>query len=270
MRSPARPTMRCTCTTRRARTETEAGKLVCASCNPTGARPVGVEIPDRFTLVASADVWTGNTLPRTFRSGTERRSATISTSHVIYPIAAACSSTAATRSCRRTSTATRTCTSTSPPGTRTRKARCSARPPASRYSERSDGCVGLVSSGEAPGESAFLDASETGGDVFFLSSGQLAPQDYDTAYDVYDAHECTTAAPCFPSPAAVSPSCDTGDSCKAAPSPQPAIYGAPASATFSGAGNLTSSSPVVSKKSVKCAKEQEAQPWQVCQGENQA
>jgi hypothetical protein len=70
-------------------------------------------------------------------------------------------------------------------------------------------------------------------------------QDYDTAYDVYDAHECTSAAPCFPTPAALPPSCETGDSCKPAPTPQPTIYGAPSSETFSGPGNVSGGAPVL-------------------------
>lgn len=58
------------------------------------------------------------------------------------------------------------------------------------------GCVGLISSGTSPHESAFLDASENGNDVFFLTSQQLVPQDVDSNYDVYDAHVCEPAAPC--------------------------------------------------------------------------
>jgi hypothetical protein len=107
-----------------------------------------------------------------------------------------------------------------------------------RGGEEGAGCVGLISSGSSPQESGFLDASESGGDVFFFTSARLSPQDSDTSPDVYDAHECTTAAPCYPQAAAVqSPPCDTGDSCRAAATPQPSIFGAPASATFSGPGN---------------------------------
>lgn len=36
------------------------------------------------------------------------------------------------------------------------------------FSGSTEGCLALVSSGVAAGESGFLDASETGGDVFFL------------------------------------------------------------------------------------------------------
>jgi NHL repeat-containing protein/fibronectin type III domain protein len=116
------------------------------------------------------------------------------------------------------------------------------------YSPRSGGCVGLISSGQATGESAFLDASGSGGDVFFLTTGRLVPQDYDNALDVYDAHECRSAAPCFPEPTVVPRPCETGDACKPAPTPQPAIYGSPSSETFSGAGNVTPEAPAATVK----------------------
>jgi hypothetical protein len=120
------------------------------------------------------------------------------------------------------------------------------------YSERSEGCVGLISSGTSPEDSAFLEASETGGDVFFVTTAKLAPRDVDDAYDVYDAHECASAAPCFAAPSAVTPPCVTEASCRPAPTPQPAIFGSPASATFSGAGNVvpSGSPPVVQPKSL--------------------
>jgi hypothetical protein len=101
------------------------------------------------------------------------------------------------------------------------------------------GCLSLISSGTSSEESVFLDASETGDDVFFLTAARLTAQDVDTSLDVYDAHVCSSAVPCVRVPVS-SPPCSSGDSCKAAPSPQPAIYGAPASATFSGAGNVPS------------------------------
>ncbi len=80
------------------------------------------------------------------------------------------------------------------------------------------GCVGLISSGTSSQESAFLDASakggrdgegeEGGGDVFFMTTSQLAPQDEDHAYDIYDAHECTVSSPCVSPPSsAVPPPC---------------------------------------------------------------
>jgi hypothetical protein len=108
------------------------------------------------------------------------------------------------------------------------------------FNAKSDGCVGLISSGTSPEESGFLDASKGGGDAFFLTASRLTSQDYDTAFDIYDAHECSVAVACV-APPAPPPPCNSGDSCKAAPSSQPSIFGAPASATFNGAGNVAGS-----------------------------
>ncbi len=96
------------------------------------------------------------------------------------------------------------------------------------------GCVALISSGTSPHESAFLDASKDGEDVFFLTAAQLAPQDEDTNFDVYDARVCGTTCPAPPpSP----PTQCEGEGClktfEAGSS-----FGAPATATSSGAGNL--------------------------------
>jgi hypothetical protein len=120
------------------------------------------------------------------------------------------------------------------------------------------GCVGLISSGDGSEEAAFLDASETGGDVFFLSTSQLSPLDVEGGRTLYDAQECTRSVPCASPPAAPSPPCVTEASCKAAPSLQPEIFGSPASATFSGPGDLVPPPPAVvkkvTKKTVKCGK----------------
>ena len=70
--------------------------------------------------------------------------------------------------------------------------------------------MNLVSSGTSSEESAFLDASEDGSDVFFLTAAQRSSQDVDTALDVYDAHECSASSPCVPPPA------DTPDTSPAA------------------------------------------------------
>jgi hypothetical protein len=121
-----------------------------------------------------------------------------------------------------------------------------------------NGCVALLSSGRSGEESAFLDASASGDDAFLLTSAQLVPQDFDTAVDVYDAHVCTSPAPCL-SAASSPPACTTADACRAAPSPQPLIFGEPSSATFSGAGNLAPTATTLApgkttKKTVKCSK----------------
>jgi len=122
---------------------------------------------------------------------------------------------------------------------------CSAS--SSGFDEGEGGCVSLVSSGTSSKESGFLDASANGNDVFFLTGERLVGEDKDTALDVYDARVCSAAEPCAAG-AASSSACVTADACRAAPSPQPSVFGAPSSATFAGAGNLGSSSPVAKPK----------------------
>jgi hypothetical protein len=113
--------------------------------------------------------------------------------------------------------------------------------------DEATGCVSLVSSGSSSEESAFLEASETGDDVFFITAAQLSGADQDNAFDIYDAHVCADAPGC-PGPVGGSPPpCASSDACRAAPAPQPEIFGAPASSTFSGVGNLTPP-PVVKAK----------------------
>jgi hypothetical protein len=119
----------------------------------------------------------------------------------------------------------------------------------STFSVAAGGCIGLISSGSSGEESVFLDASGSGDDVFFLTSAPLVAADKDTAFDVYDAHACSRLAPCS-SEAVSSPACVTVEGCRVSPSLQPSIFGAPASATFSGSGNQV----VSSVSPVKCVK----------------
>ena len=104
--------------------------------------------------------------------------------------------------------------------------------------EEPTGCVALISSGRSSEESLFLDASEDGSDVFFMTSVSLVSQDFDTSYDVYDAHECTTASPCPQAVGEQPPPCTTADSCRAAPTPQPTIFGVGPTETLVSTGNL--------------------------------
>ena len=122
--------------------------------------------------------------------------------------------------------------------------------------EYEDGHVYPISTGTSPRASTFKGASESGGNVFFQSSQQLVPQDTQPeASVIYDAR----VEGGFPEPASPPP-CTNADACRAPVSPQPSVYGAPASATFSGAGNLTppevkpKAKPKPKSKSVKCKK----------------
>jgi len=117
-----------------------------------------------------------------------------------------------------------------------------------RFSVRSGGCVSLLSSGKSSGESAFMDASATGGDVFVITADKLVSQDFDESRDIYDVHECLDSAPCFPPARVAPPACTPADACRAAPTPQRLVFGSPASETFNGVGNVTASMPVVAVK----------------------
>ncbi len=110
------------------------------------------------------------------------------------------------------------------------------------------GCVGLISSGVAFGPSEFLEANGSGGDVFFTTLERLVSKDVDTAVDVYDAHECTAGSPCASPELPAREECGSASTCRGGPATQPQIFGAPSSATFSGAGNV---SPEVGQEAPK-------------------
>ena len=102
--------------------------------------------------------------------------------------------------------------------------------------------MALISSGASPEESAFLDASESGGDVYFLSSAKLTSDDVNGGLVLFDAHECTAESQCVSpaAPASGGPA-KPKPPAKRAPTPQPEVFGAGPSDTFSGPGNLTPS-----------------------------
>ena len=125
--------------------------------------------------------------------------------------------------------------------------------------EEGAGCVALISSGISDQESAFMEASETGGDVFFLTAAHLVPGEIEVGDSLYDAHECTGTSPCAPE-TQTPPKCKSASECRGGSEPQPGIYGAPPSQTFNGLGNITAepAAPAakkkVVKKTVKCHK----------------
>ncbi len=120
--------------------------------------------------------------------------------------------------------------------------------------EYEGGHVYLISSGTSSFESNLEDVSESGDDVFFRSNQQLVPQDNQEGQIViYDARvDGGFAEPSSP------PLCTTADACRTPVAPQPSVYGAPASQTFSGVGNLapppSSSGKTTVKKVTKCKK----------------
>ncbi len=227
----------------------QAGRLVCASCDPTGARPLGVF--DNFSggensgtarpLVNENGTWGGNggsaggSQKPHWLAGSLPGASEADNRDVYYPRYLSDEGRLFFNSpdglVAQATNGLEDVYEYEPPGVGS----CTTSEPG--YSERSDGCVNLVSSGTSSGESVFYDTSVNGDDVFFITSAKLVAADYDTSYDVYDAHVCSSEAPCTPE-AVSPPECTTEASCRPAPAPQPEIFGPAPSATFSGVGNV--------------------------------
>jgi DNA-binding beta-propeller fold protein YncE len=236
-------------------------RLLCASCNPTGARPVGLAEGNEYeeNLVDYAKNWQYRTMAANvpglttkslsssiyqaryiddsgrlfFNSNDALVPADVNGKEDVYEYEPS-----GVGSCQ-------------PPGY--------GESGSVVYSSTVEGCIALISTGTSSEESAFMDASESGGDVFFLTLSRLVPADYDTSIDLYDSHECTSSSPCAPAPALTPPPCTTGDACKPGPTPQPTLYGEPSSQTFSGAGNVTPGSTAAKTVKPKTAVQPRAQ-----------
>jgi hypothetical protein len=233
----------------------EEGNLICASCNPTGARPHGVEYHpgspggfDSLPLAGGDHVWDAHdwlaaNIPgwTAFQLGDALyQSRYLSDSGRLFFNSSDALLPADTNGVGDVY-------EYEPSGA----GDCGASSP-TYFSDR-DGCLGLISSGASSEESAFLDAGESGADVFFLTTSRLDPRDTDTALDVYDAHACSAESPCPPPPAAKPPACE-GDACQAPATPP--LDPTPGSLTFNGAGNVLECPKGKVKKSGKCAKKQ--------------
>jgi sugar lactone lactonase YvrE len=91
------------------------------------------------------------------------------------------------------------------------------------------GCVSLISSGKSPKDSEFVDADADGSDVYFKTGSSLVEQD-PGLIDIYDAR----VGGGFPPPPPAPPEC-AGDACQSVPAPP--NDPTPASAAFRGAGD---------------------------------
>jgi hypothetical protein len=118
----------------------------------------------------------------------------------------------------------------------------------------SGACVALISSGASDRESAFIEATPDGGDVFFLTEANLLPQDTDTAFDIYDARTCTSLSPCLTIPAPVGGGCAEAETCRPAGPPVQAPGGGAGSATLSGPGNPPAPPPQAQVQGTKTSK----------------
>jgi DNA-binding beta-propeller fold protein YncE len=187
-----------------------ADELVCVSCNPTGARPRGVNRGGVLTpvwVVASlAPRRTPLHAPRSISS--DGRRLFFESHEQLVP---------------RDTNNTWDVYQWEQAG----KGSCTTS--RSSYDAKSGGCVDLISSGLTPSGARFLDADPSGSSVFIGTQGSLISAD-PGSNDVYVARVNGG----FPEPAPPEPACE-GEACQSPPpAPEPP---APASAAFRGPGN---------------------------------
>jgi hypothetical protein len=191
------------------------GELVCASCNPSGARPrgrkVGGEDALPFWAAAQLPTWItqwqpghplsddGNRLFFESFEGLVPRDNNGRTDVYEWERAAS-------------------------------KEDCLQVQGGELYVPASSGCLSLISSGQASEDVRLLDASADGSNVFFTTAAGLLPQDPGLR-DIYDAR----ALGGFPPPQEPPPACE-GEACQGLLTPPDDPT--PASATFQGAGNV--------------------------------
>jgi hypothetical protein len=234
-----------------------SGTLSCSSCDPTGARPQGVEYGQLNTgeggIAGGDSVWESSTMIAAMVPAWTHYTIT----NALYQSRYLDNSgrlffTSSDALVARDVNSTEDVYEFEPEGVPAGAAACTSSSGSGSVAFRpahggvvagvvvteSPGCVGLISSGISSQQSAFLDASETGSEVFVLTSAQLGREDKDTAADVYDARECSAASPCREETAALTPECDSEASCRPARSPSPELVGSGGSATVFGPGNL--------------------------------
>jgi hypothetical protein len=210
------------------RYDTATETLACLSCNPSGARPSGaLDAPQGEALAVDVgELWQGRALaadlPQTRREGLGKESfyfprAVHDDGRVFFNAVDAL--------VPADSNGTWDVYEYEPGGVGS----CNTTSGGAGTVRSAGGCVSLISSGAGDKESAFLDASVGGNDVFFLTAAQLSVTDEDHEADIYDARVGGVAATRVPSVECL------GEACQPPVSP-PALQ-TPASASFEGRGN---------------------------------
>jgi hypothetical protein len=143
-----------------------SGELVCASCNPSGLRPLGQSNLSLMRVVPTAFFPQPENLTaagRLFFESQDALSPKDTNGHIqdVYEW----------------------------------------EPEGIGSCERAGGCLFLISSGHSTGDSMFMNATPSGEDAFFITRERLVPEDLDEMLDLYDARvgggfEVPETAPC--------------------------------------------------------------------------
>lgn len=204
--------------------QVSSGKLLCASCSPTGARPVSFN-PIRGSFRAAGAIPPGEDPLYASRPLSEDGRRLFFTS--------------AERLVARDTDGRVDLYQWEAPG----EGSCSAA--SSSYVADDGGCIDLISSGRLTRDAEFRDASPSGEDVFFATSQSLLPQDPGLV-DIYDAR----VGGGLPIPQPPAPTCE-GEACQSPPAPP--NDPTPASSAFEGAGNVRESA-AKKQKAKRCKK----------------
>jgi DNA-binding beta-propeller fold protein YncE len=229
--------------------DTSTDRLDCVSCNPTGARPAGQEVGQvnerHYWAAAEIPGWEYTQYPPRVLSADGDR-LFFESYDALLP-----SDTNGVRDVYEWERASdqEACDQVG----------------ATLYVEAAGGCLSLISSGESAQPSEFIDASSDGSNVFFTTNQSLVPQDTGLV-DLYDAR--INGGFATQAQASV---CE-GEACQGAASPP--NDATPASASFSGPGDLVStlttaapSKTVVTKKKTALQQKNElAKALKACRG----
>lgn len=117
--------------------------------------------------------------------------------------------------------------------------------------QEASGCLSLISTAEPQSNAYFIDASVNGSDVFFTTRTQLTADGIGETLKLYDAR--VDGGRSEPAQAC------TGTGCQGVP-PAPPVFATPSSVTFSGTGNYGPPPPPAAKKSKTKPKSAKCKP----------
>ena len=198
--------------------DAEEGELRCVSCNPSGALPAGRSL----VITNKEEAWTAARIPGWETQFQASRPLSADGRHLFFESFEAL----VPRDTNGKNDVYQWEQAAS-------KEECLQGIGGELFAPKSDGCLSLISSGKGIEHAEFLDASETGSDVFFTTDASLLSHDYGLI-DIYDAR----VGGGFPPPPGPPGACE-GEACQIAPPPP--NDPTPASAGLKGAGNLRQS-----------------------------
>jgi hypothetical protein len=189
--------------------DADADEITCASCNPSGARPIGQKMPiPYFNLAAQPiDMRVAAWLNSSERAVYSARALSDDGNRLFF----------------------NSFDSLVPRDTNGSQDVYQWEAQGTGSCQKAGGCVSLISSGSSSGRSEFVDASADGSEVFFETSSSLVSHDPGLV-DIYSAR----VGGGFPPPPPPANPC-VGDACQTAPVPAPVPT--PASASFRGQGD---------------------------------